>query len=116
MTQSNVSSAYGKFSASPRTTFADAVAGASPVSAIARRMVSTERSSDCIAVEGDDVGTAPIGLERMPAGAASDVDDLGGRPDTEPVEIDRQHALASTPCVRSPARRPARFERPRLPS
>jgi len=45
----------------------------------------------CIAVEGDNVGTAPVGLERMPAGAAPDVNDLGGRPDTEPVKIDRQH-------------------------
>jgi hypothetical protein len=27
----------------------------------------------------------------MPAGSAADVDHLGGRSDTEPVEINRQH-------------------------
>lgn len=44
-----------------------------------------------VLVEGDDVGAAPVGLERVPARAAAHVDDLARRPDAQPVEIDRQH-------------------------
>jgi hypothetical protein len=44
-----------------------------------------------IAVEGDDVGTAPVRLEGMPAGPTAHVDHLDGRPHPEPVEIDCQH-------------------------
>jgi hypothetical protein len=44
-----------------------------------------------VAVERDDVGATPIRLEGVPAGPASHVDHLGGRPDPEPVEIYRQH-------------------------
>ena len=59
-----------------------------------------------VLVEGDDVGTAPVRLETVSAGAGADIDDLGSRSDGEPVVVDGQHgsSTASTVSVTRPVR------------
>ena len=47
--------------------------------------------SDALWSNPIDIGAAPVRLEGVPARAAADVDDLGARPDTEPVVVDGQH-------------------------
>ena len=90
MTRSNESSGNGSFVASAVTGAAAAGGAASPSARMAANMPRTGVSSLQVEVGGHDAGTAAVGLEGVPPGAAAEVEDAVAWINRKFREIDGQ--------------------------